>query len=78
MSGNKPHPRAAKPELKAPIPFQVGNSFIQIVDDIVGTFFWVHGPGLLIWNWRTGKNVVVCDLMCPRAKFLYSRRCSTA
>ncbi|RPD53899.1 hypothetical protein L226DRAFT_469953 [Lentinus tigrinus ALCF2SS1-7] len=60
MSENKPHPRAAKPELKAPIPFQVGNSFIQIVDDIVGTFFWVHGPGLLIWNWRTGKNVVHC------------------
>ncbi|KAI0682113.1 hypothetical protein C8T65DRAFT_301266 [Cerioporus squamosus] len=60
MSENKPHPRAAKAELKAPIPFQVGNSFIQIVDDIVGTFFWVHGPGLLIWNWRTGKNVVHC------------------
>ncbi|TFK85394.1 hypothetical protein K466DRAFT_494844, partial [Polyporus arcularius HHB13444] len=69
MSGNKPHPRAAQPELKAPIPFQVGNSFIQIVDDIVGTFFWVHGPGLLIWNWRTGKNVVHCIVDLPTGAY---------
>ena len=45
--------------LQAPVPFQVGNSFVQIVDDVVGAFFWVHGPGLIIWNWRTGKTVVV-------------------
>ncbi|KAI0773132.1 senescence-associated protein-domain-containing protein [Trametes elegans] len=58
MSTNKPHPQARVPELNAPIPFQIGSSFIQIVDDIVGVYFWVHGPGLLIWNWRTGKTVV--------------------
>ncbi|KAI0329467.1 hypothetical protein GY45DRAFT_1371545 [Cubamyces sp. BRFM 1775] len=59
-SENKPHPGAAKKELNAPIPFQVGTSFIQIVDDVIGVFFWVHGPGLIIWNWRTGRIVVQC------------------
>ncbi|KAH9895700.1 senescence-associated protein-domain-containing protein [Cubamyces lactineus] len=57
---NKPHPNAAKTELYAPISFQVGTSFIQIVDDVIGVFFWIHGPGLIIWNWRTGRTVVQC------------------
>ncbi|PIL34558.1 hypothetical protein GSI_03336 [Ganoderma sinense ZZ0214-1] len=57
---NKPHPKARVPLLQAPVPFQVGNSFVQIVDDVVGAFFWVHGPGLIIWNWRTGKTLVNC------------------
>ncbi|KAM5545812.1 hypothetical protein V8D89_000850 [Ganoderma adspersum] len=60
ISTNKPHPKARVPLLQAPVPFQVGNSFVQIVDDVVGAFFWVHGPGLIIWNWRTGKVVVNC------------------
>ncbi|KAI1793750.1 hypothetical protein LXA43DRAFT_1081303 [Ganoderma leucocontextum] len=60
ISGNKPHPQARVPQLQAPVPFQVGNSFVQIVDDVVGAFFWVRGPGLIIWNWRTGKIVVNC------------------
>ena len=59
ISENKPHPGAGKTELRAPIPFSVGASFIQIVDDVIGVFFWVHGPGLIIWNWRTGRLVVV-------------------
>lgn len=33
---------------------------MQIVDDVVGMFFWVHGPGFVIWNWKTGEKIVVC------------------
>lgn len=22
-------------------------------------FFWLHGPGLIVWNWRTGEMLVV-------------------
>ncbi|KAI8977791.1 hypothetical protein BD414DRAFT_517035 [Trametes punicea] len=58
LSDNKPHPEAAVKQLHAPIPFVIGTSFIQIVDDVVGVFFWLHGPGLVIWNWRTGKAMV--------------------
>ncbi|KAH9841153.1 uncharacterized protein C8Q71DRAFT_702214 [Rhodofomes roseus] len=58
ISTNARHPHAALPELVAPIPFELGSSFIQIVDDVVGMFFWVHGPGLIIWNWQTAEVVV--------------------
>ncbi|KAI9059862.1 hypothetical protein FKP32DRAFT_1595876 [Trametes sanguinea] len=66
MSENKPHPLAANTELRDLVPFELGTSFIQIFDDVVGVFFWVHGPGLIIFNWRTGKIVVkVADLRLP-------------
>ncbi|CDO78284.1 hypothetical protein BN946_scf184674.g6 [Trametes cinnabarina] len=66
MSENKPHPNAAQAELRALVPFEVGTSFIQIVDDVIGVFFWVHDPGLIIFNWRTGKTVVrVTDRRIP-------------
>ncbi|KZT66482.1 hypothetical protein DAEQUDRAFT_674869 [Daedalea quercina L-15889] len=58
ISKNARHPRAALPELVSPIPFDLGSSFIQIVDDVVGMFFWVHGPGLIIWNWHTAQVIV--------------------
>ncbi|EKM51060.1 uncharacterized protein PHACADRAFT_103833 [Phanerochaete carnosa HHB-10118-sp] len=60
ISKNQKHPLAAKECLTAPIPFQVGTCFIQIVGDVVGMFFWLHGPGLLVWNWRSGEMLVVC------------------
>ena len=48
-------------------------STIQIVDDVIGAFFLVDGPGLLIWNWRTGKNVVVGSyLRSPLILFAHS------
>lgn len=62
ISTNAKHPLAAKECLQAPIPFEVGTCFIQIVHDVVGMFFWLHGPGLLIWNWRTGNMLVVRQL----------------
>ncbi|KAI0370752.1 hypothetical protein BV20DRAFT_1035699 [Pilatotrama ljubarskyi] len=58
ISENKPHPQAAVPELTMLLPSQMDSSFIQIVDDVVGIFFWMHGPGLVIWNWRTGQTMV--------------------
>ena len=60
ISTNTPHKGAAKSELQTPIPFQIGNCFIQIVGDVIGMFFWLHGPGLIIWDWRRGKTVVAC------------------
>lgn len=60
ISTNVRHPKAARAELTAEIQFLLGSSFIQIVDDVVGLFFWVHGPGLIIWNWITGEIIVVC------------------
>ncbi|KIP07609.1 hypothetical protein PHLGIDRAFT_413636 [Phlebiopsis gigantea 11061_1 CR5-6] len=59
ISTNAKHPSAAKACLSAPIPFQVGTCFIQIVHDVVGMFFWLHGPGLIVWNWRTGEMLVL-------------------
>ncbi|TCD61584.1 hypothetical protein EIP91_008187, partial [Steccherinum ochraceum] len=60
ISTNTPHKGAAKAELQTPVPFQIGNCFIQIVQDVVGMFFWLHGPGLIVWNWRTGEALVAC------------------
>ncbi|KAI0824435.1 hypothetical protein BC628DRAFT_438168 [Trametes gibbosa] len=60
MSDNKPHPNAAVSELSVPVPFPNDRSFIQIVDDIIGMFFWIHDLALVLWNWRTGKIVAKC------------------
>lgn len=59
ISTNLAHPRATSSELLAPISFELSSSFIQIVDDVIGMFFWVHGPGLIIWNWLTSEILVV-------------------
>ena len=34
-------------------------NFIQMADDIVAVYFHALDPGLIIWNWRTGNEVVV-------------------
>ncbi|EIW52630.1 uncharacterized protein TRAVEDRAFT_174703 [Trametes versicolor FP-101664 SS1] len=61
LSGNRPHPEAAIPELSVSIPSgHYDRAFIQVFDDVVGMFFWMHDPALVIWNWRTGKIVVNC------------------
>lgn len=60
ISTNKQHPQAAKPCLIAPVPFTIGTCFIQIVQDVVGMFFWLHEPSLLVWNWRTAEVLVLC------------------
>ncbi|KAI0668215.1 hypothetical protein C8Q78DRAFT_282410 [Trametes maxima] len=58
LSSNKPHPDARKTELETPVLASVGSSFIQVVDDVLGMFFYAFDPGLVIWNWRTGQTVV--------------------
>lgn len=73
ISTNARHPRAALPELVSPIPFDLGSSFIQIVDDVVGMFFWVHGPGLIVWNWHTAEIIVVRhNFVCSRGDLTHA------
>ena len=60
ISTNTPHKAAARAELETPVPLQVGQCFIQIVNDVIGMFFWLHGPGLIVWDWRKGETLVVC------------------
>ncbi|KDQ52517.1 hypothetical protein JAAARDRAFT_40121 [Jaapia argillacea MUCL 33604] len=58
LSTNTPHPASSCTTFTHPTPFRIMNAFIQIVDDVVGLFFWAEGPGLLVWGWRTGKVAV--------------------
>ncbi|EIN06875.1 hypothetical protein PUNSTDRAFT_127446 [Punctularia strigosozonata HHB-11173 SS5] len=58
ISGNKDHPEAQVPVLCCPTPFSVTQAFIQVCHDVIGFFFWGSGPGLLIWNWKTGCLLV--------------------
>ncbi|CCM03957.1 uncharacterized protein FIBRA_06111 [Fibroporia radiculosa] len=62
ISTNEKHPEAKGLELRAPLPIELGSAFTQIVDDVVGTFYWMHGPWLTIWNWKTGEVLVCCDM----------------
>ena len=32
---------------------------IQIVEDIVGMYFWMPFHAVLIWNWMTGEELMV-------------------
>lgn len=66
LSTNKPHPDAAQTVLTHNTSFPVENAFVQVADDVVGFFFWGEGPGLVIWNWKTGKVMVVSPFRsCP-------------
>lgn len=58
ISTNEPHPETTCPIFRHVTPFRIGNAFIQIVDDVVGLFFWAEGPGLLIWSWKDGRVCV--------------------
>ncbi|KAI0631438.1 senescence-associated protein-domain-containing protein [Trametes polyzona] len=60
LSKNKPHPQARLPEISVNVPLEIDRSFVQVADDVIGMFFWIHGPALVIWNWRTGKLLVKC------------------
>ncbi|TFK51304.1 hypothetical protein OE88DRAFT_1659202 [Heliocybe sulcata] len=58
LSTNVYHPNTTCPIFRHVTPFRIGNAFIQIVDDVVGLFFWADGPGLLIWSWKDGRVCV--------------------
>lgn len=61
ISSHRPHPEAANPVIShtCGLPFVMTNSFIAIAEDVLAIFFWIENPGLIIWNWRSGKLLVV-------------------
>jgi hypothetical protein len=63
-----PHPAAKVPVLCKRALGPVHGCMIQIVDDIVGMYFWIPFHGVLIWNWVTGEELFVRPY---RPSFLY-------
>ncbi|KAI6144466.1 hypothetical protein BKA82DRAFT_4178295 [Pisolithus tinctorius] len=55
------HPDARSATLRMPVLLPVTNAFMQIVDDIVGMLYFIEPerPHITLWNWKTGKVVVV-------------------
>jgi hypothetical protein len=54
-----PHPAAKVPVLCRRALGPVHGCMIQIVEDVVGMYFWMPLHGVLIWNWMTGEELVV-------------------
>ena len=54
------HPAASNPVLCRRALGPVHGCMIQIVEDVVGMYFWMPFHGVLIWNWMTGEEIVVC------------------
>jgi hypothetical protein len=54
------HPAASNPVLCRRGLGLVHGCMIQIVEDVVGMYFWMPFHGVLIWNWMTGEEIVVC------------------
>ena len=54
-----PHPAASNPVLCRRATSAVHGCMIQIVEDVVGMYFWMPFHGVLIWNWMTGEELVV-------------------
>lgn len=53
-----PHPAAKVPVLCRRALGPVHGCMIQIVEDVVGMYFWMPLHGVLIWNWMTGEELV--------------------
>ncbi|KAI9450176.1 hypothetical protein F5148DRAFT_610129 [Russula earlei] len=53
-----PHPAARNPVLCRHGRGPVHGCMIQIVEDVVGMYFWMPFHGVLIWNWMTGEELV--------------------
>ncbi|KAF8261985.1 hypothetical protein EI94DRAFT_1809525 [Lactarius quietus] len=53
-----PHPAAKVPVLCHRALGPVHGCMIQIVEDVVGMYFWMPMHGVLIWNWMTGEELV--------------------
>jgi hypothetical protein len=60
-----PHPAAKNPVLCRPALGPVHGCMIQIVEDVVGMYFWMPFHGVLIWNWMTGEELVVRSPCIP-------------
>ncbi|KAH9961881.1 hypothetical protein BC827DRAFT_1383685 [Russula dissimulans] len=53
-----PHPAAKASILCRHGLGPVHGCMIQIVEDVVGMYFWMPFHGVLIWNWMTGEELV--------------------
>ncbi|KAH8985380.1 hypothetical protein EDB92DRAFT_1365791 [Lactarius akahatsu] len=53
-----PHPAAKVPVLCSCAPGPVHGCMIQVVEVVVGVYFWMPLHGVLIWNWMTGEELV--------------------
>ena len=53
------HPAASHPVFCQRAVSAVHGCMIQIVEDVVGMYFWIPFRGVLIWNWMTGEELVV-------------------
>jgi len=53
-----PHPAAKTPMLCRRAMGPVHGCMIQIVEDIVGMYFWVPFYAVLIWNWKSGEELL--------------------
>jgi len=64
ISSHTSHPEAANPVIThaCSLPFVMTNSFIAIAEDVLAIFFWIENPGLIIWNWKSGKLLVVSPI----------------
>ncbi|KAN0133523.1 hypothetical protein V8E53_008691 [Lactarius tabidus] len=56
-----PHPAAKEPVLCRRALGPVHGCMIQIVEDVVGMYFWLPLHGVLIWNWMTGEELVFIE-----------------
>jgi hypothetical protein len=68
------HPAASNPVLCRRALGPVHGCMIQIVEDVVGMYFWMPFHGVLIWNWMTGEELVVCliiFLLCLFSFFFF-------
>ncbi|KAI6021043.1 hypothetical protein EDC04DRAFT_3068226 [Pisolithus marmoratus] len=65
LSTNEVHPEARLPTLCTSVLLPITNAFMQIVDDIVGMLYFIEPerPHITIWNWKTGKVVVLYCLV---------------
>ncbi len=54
-----PHPAAKTPMLCRRAIGPVHGCMIQIVEDIVGMYFWMPFHAVLIWNWMSGEELLV-------------------
>jgi hypothetical protein len=54
-----PHPAAKNPMLCRRAIGPVHGCMIQIVEDIVGMYFWMPFHAVLIWNWMSGEELLV-------------------
>ncbi|KAH8985235.1 hypothetical protein EDB86DRAFT_3246446 [Lactarius hatsudake] len=54
-----PHLAAKVPVLCGRAPGPVHRCMIQVVEDVVGVYFWMPLHGVLIWNWMMGEELVV-------------------